>query len=886
MGRLARTWKTEVKPHAVRRSPVVTSPARRTLPALIVAVLASQCLEAMAQETAMSAAAVVQFDTEFLVAGGGRNVDISRFETGSAVPPGVYRVDVQVNGNYVTRMDMDFQAEADGAEAVARFDEAMLARIGVDVAQLGDAVRAQLALAGTRLRIEDAVPDATSRFDFGAQRLDVSVPQVAMLRHARGYVAPSNWDAGVNAASLGYSFNAYRQKLRHGQAVTQGYLGLNAGLNVAGWRLRHEGSYSFDTQGRRDYQAIASYAKREVTALSAELTVGEAFTGGELFDAVGFRGIRLETDDRMLPESRRGYAPTVRGVANSNARVRIRQGGTLIHETTVAAGAFEIDDLYATGYGGDLEVTIQEADGSQRTFSVPFAAVPLSLRPGVSRFSATLGTLRQAQASSAPVFAQATWQRGLSNQVTGYAGATAARDYAAGMLGVALNTRFGAVGADITRSSTQTARAGTVSGASYRLSYARDIAATGTNVSIAAYRYSTGGFYGLGDAMQAREAARRSDVWEPQRQRNRASLTLGQRLGERHGRVYATASLSDYWNRTGSDVNYSLGYSGMLGRMSYGVSANRQHAADGRADTQYYASLTVPLGGNGRSRTLSNNVSYSDAGRSRVQSTLSGTAGESNQLAYGMSLARTHGANGNNDSDLGANLLYRASKADLQASMALGSHYSQASVGARGALVIHPGGWTLSQPLSETFGIVEVADAQGARLLNAAGVQVDGRGYAVVPYLTPYRANTISIDPKGLSTDVALKLNSQQVTPRAGAVAMVRFATESGRSAVLEVRRPDGSVLPFGANVLDEQDKEVGVVGQGGRIFVRGLHDQGTLTVRWADHARALCHIDYVLPARGGRDAGIQVIGGQCVEPPVAAQAPAVTSPWYLGGEE
>ncbi|MEA5667539.1 FimD/PapC N-terminal domain-containing protein, partial [Stenotrophomonas sp. MH1] len=84
-------------PAAACHRPVAT-PVRRRLPALIVAILATQCLEAMGQETAMSAAAVVQFDTEFLVAGGGRNVDISRFERGSVVLPGVYRADLQVNG--------------------------------------------------------------------------------------------------------------------------------------------------------------------------------------------------------------------------------------------------------------------------------------------------------------------------------------------------------------------------------------------------------------------------------------------------------------------------------------------------------------------------------------------------------------------------------------------------------------------------------------------------------------------------------------------------------------------------------------------------------------------------------------------------------------------
>ncbi|MCD9085427.1 fimbria/pilus outer membrane usher protein [Stenotrophomonas sp. SY1] len=843
-------------------------------------------MEAAGRETAIAAAAVVQFDTEFLVAGGGRNVDISRFEKGVVVLPGVYRADVQVNGDYVTRMDVQFRSIGDDVDAVACVDESMLARFGVDMGQLDEATRARFAAAAACERIEDAIADATVHFDFAAQRLDVSIPQAAMVRRARGYVDPSNWDAGVNAASLGYSFNAYRQKMRGYDAVTQGYLGLNAGLNVAGWRLRHDGSYSFDTRGRRDYQAMATYAKREVAALSAELTIGEAFTSGDLFDSVGFRGVRLETDDRMLPESRRGYAPTVRGVANSNARITIRQSGSLIHETTVAPGAFEIDDLYATGYGGDLEVTIQEADGSQRVFSVPFAAVPLSLRPGVSRFSATMGELRQTQAQKEPLFAQGTWQHGLSNRVTGYAGITAAQNYAAGMVGVALNTRLGALGADVTQSSTELTAGNAVRGASYRLSYARDIAASGTNVSIAAYRYSTGGFYGLGGAMQAREAERHSDVWAPQRQRNRASLSLGQRLGERHGRIHATASLSDYWNRQGSDVNYSFGYSGSLGRMNYGVSANRLHAANGRAETQYYASLTIPLGDAGRTRTLTSNLSHNDSGRSRVQSTLSGTAGEGHQLAYGLSVAHARGGDMASDSDLNANLMYRASKADLQASMALGSNYSQASVGARGALVIHPEGWTLSQPLSETFGIVEVADAQGARVLNASGVKVDGRGYAVVPHLTPYRSNTISIDPKGLSTDVELKLNSQQVTPRAGAVAMVRFATESGRSAVLEVRRQDGSVLPFGANVLDEDDKEVGVVGQGGRIFVRGLREEGMLNVRWADDARALCRIDYRLPARAGRDEGIQVVPGQCVTQVADTREPDASPVWnYVSGE-
>lgn len=102
--------------------------------------------------------------------------------------------------------------------------------------------------------------------------------------------------------------------------------------------------------------------------------------------------------------------------------------------------------------------------------------------------------------------------------------------------------------------------------------------------------------------------------------------------------------------------------------------------------------------------------------------------------------------------------MYRSPYAELWGSVGTGIGYSQNSVGARGAVVAHPGGITLSQPLSETFGVIEALDAQDAKLVSSAGVKVDSRGYAIVPYLTPYNMNAIDLDPKGMTTDVELKV--------------------------------------------------------------------------------------------------------------------------------
>ncbi|MGT2474567.1 fimbria/pilus outer membrane usher protein [Paraburkholderia terrae] len=453
----------------------------------------------------------VQFDSDFLAHGGSLSVDVSRFEKGNAVLPGMYSVDIYVNQNRVVRTDLLFKAVADTADAQACFDAKQFERVGLNLKKLAPALHERISTEGACLHIGEIAPEVTGSFDFGEQRLDLSVPQVLLTRSARDYVSPELLDSGVTAGMLGYNFNLYSHHSNGlGGAQMQGYLGLNTGFNLGSWHFRHDGSYTFDSRGNRRYQGISTYVQRDLPSLSAQLTIGEAYTTGELFDSTAFRGIRVATDDRMLPDSMRGYAPTVRGVALSNAMVTIRQNGVLIYESTVAPGAFEIDDLYAMGYGGDLNVSVREADGSTHSFSVPFSAVPLALRPAQNRYSFVAGAMHDRQLSSDPVFAQGTWQRGFTNLVTGYAGIIAAPGYFSALVGVALNTSFGAIGADMSRSSTHLRAVGNLKGVSYRLSYAKALPATGTDVTIAAYYYSTGGFFGLSDAMRARDQVDRN----------------------------------------------------------------------------------------------------------------------------------------------------------------------------------------------------------------------------------------------------------------------------------------------------------------------------------------------------------------------------------------
>ncbi|MFO6427221.1 fimbria/pilus outer membrane usher protein [Escherichia coli] len=114
-----------------------------------------------------------------------------------------------------------------------------------------------------------------------------------------------------------------------------------------------------------EWKNLSSYLQRAVIPLKGELTVGDDYTAGDFFDSVSFRGVQLASDDNMLPDSLKGFAPVVRGIAKSNAQITIKQNGYTIYRTYVSPH-IEISDLSSTSSSGDLFVEIKEADGSVR----------------------------------------------------------------------------------------------------------------------------------------------------------------------------------------------------------------------------------------------------------------------------------------------------------------------------------------------------------------------------------------------------------------------------------------------------------------------------------------------------------------------------------------
>ncbi|WP_264643171.1 fimbria/pilus outer membrane usher protein [Candidatus Symbiopectobacterium sp. NZEC127] len=839
------------------------------LSALVMGNVNAEIAPAMSLENANN----VEFDASFLNVDNAVLVDLSRFADGASVLPGIYKTAVYVNAQWVSNVDVEFKAHTD-KKVYPCLSIDVIKHIAFNYARLPADFFGSQNAGEQCVDLQQKLTEAQINFDSNEQRLDIVIPQIYMQNTARGTVSPALWDDGISALMMGYNVNGYTSESQ-GKTFNSLFAGLNAGLNVGPWYLRHNGAYARMDNAPSKYSSINTYLQRDIPTLKARMLVGQSNTVGQLFDTLPLTGAQLMTDERMLPESLRGYAPEIRGIARTNARVTVRQGGQILYETTVSPGEFLINDLYPTGYGGDLNVTVRESDGTEQHFSVPYASVAQLLRPGSSRYAITGGEVRSDNLRDKPSLYQATYQRGLTNAITGYGGVQASENYAALQLGAALGTSIGALAFDATQARTQLDNpaneesrhpAGSRStGQSYRVSYSKLISETNSNLSLAAYRFSTAGYMDFMTAMRTRNAL--AEGYSPEaisRAKNRVTVTAGQGLPENGGQLYFSGSLQNYWNKAGSEKQYQMGYNNRYKNLSYGFSVNRSFSSLGTAQTNYLLSFSMPLGRNDASHTpyLRMDLSHDSSGRYGQQASVSGAVGADNPLSYAVTAMHANQNMGSSGSVSGS---YRNAATALSGAYSTGKGYHSASAGMNGTVIGHAGGVSFTPYSSETFALVEAKGAQGASVSSYPGVSIDSRGYAVVPYLSPYQMNEINLDPKGASANLELDNTSMKVAPHSGAVVKVKYNAKSG-TPILVNATYQGEPVPFGADIFDSQGNSVGAVGQGGQLYARVSQDKGQLRVQWGEDPDMSCTVGYLLMpmAKGKEQRQIQQFNSVC----------------------
>lgn len=803
--------------------------------------------------------------------------DLSRFEKAGAQLPGTYQVDIFVNGTLVTTRDLQF-IDATEPENKNRSDirdktgiMACLTREELDnfgintrgFPAFNDEAEASCISPGKY------IPEAFTEFDFQLMRLDISIPQAAMRNSARGYISPERWDEGINAVLLNYNFSGNTSKGSDGNSSSH-YLNLNSGLNLGPWRLRDYRTwnhYSSPYSSSQRWQHIKTYAGRAIVPLRSEMVMGDSSTSGDIFDSLGFRGVQLATDDTMYPDSQRGFAPVVRGTASTNARVTIRQNGYTIYQTFVAPGAFAIDDLYPVSSSGDLEVTVTEADGGARVFTIPYSSVPVLQREGRVKYTLTAGRYRSSgDRYEEPDFFQGTLVWGLPYDVTVYGGVQYSKNYAAGLLGTGLNMgTLGAFSADLTQADSTLADGSRHQGHSLRMLYARTLNSLGTTVQLTGYRYSSQGFHTLDEtALKSMkgwlfETDELTTDGRPVQQsntdyynlynsrRSKLQANLSQRIGEQ-GSLYLSGVRQTYRNTNRTSDSLQVGYSSAIGSVSYNLNySHSRTTGSAGAEGTAFLSLSVPLGsllaGNrgGGNTYATYSGSRDSRGTMTHQAGLSGTALEGDNLSWNAS--QGYGAEGGSSGSLGAD--YRGTYGSTRAGYSYSSGYRQVNYGLSGGALLHAGGLTLGQSLGETSVLVAAPGVAGVALENETGVRTDWRGYAIKPYASMYRENRVALNTASLDDQTEIDEAVSRVVPTRGAVVRATFKANTG-TRVLMTLMHNGKPLPFGTTVT--VGERGGMVGDEGQVYLSGMPESGAVKADWG--SGRTCSARYRLPEK------------------------------------
>lgn len=782
------------------------------------------------------------YNTTFLQ-GAQSNVDLKLLLAADSVLPGNYRVDLYSNEVLVGRRDIDFMRNGINGrvEPCLTFD--LLKQLGIDLNKLQaqgtfnpDDPQACYDLPGM-------IDQASVRYDASHLRLAVSVPQMSMEKGLRGYVAPELWDEGASAAFINYQLNTNRNAGDYGVKISNN-LGLRNGINLAGWRLRNESNFSTGTGRPNTFTSNRTYLQHDVTAIKGQFSAGDIFSDPDLFDSVRYRGLKLASDEGMRADSERGYAPVIRGVAQTSAKVEIRQNDYILYSSNVPPGPFEISDIYPSGSNGDLEITVIEADGSRHVTRQAFSALPIMVREGQLKYSVSAGEYSShTEGEKNPQLVSGTLAYGLTSNLTGIAGVQVSDGYKALGLGMGKNTSLGAVSLDMTHSTSEVGGV-TTQGDSVRALYAKTFTGTNTSFTLAAYRYSTEGFRSLTEHVQA---IRDDGTRNSGSSKTRTDLTINQSLGrdQQLGNLYLTASDQRYWNRGGSR-SISAGYSNNWGDLNYnfGVTHTQDQGYYGSPsnDTQMSLSISFPLGRKIRApRAFMTTTRQKN--NSSTQAGINGYVSETGDTFY--SVQAGNSSSGGNSGSF--NLNTRTSVGDLSLGYSEGRGYKSQNLNASGSVVAHAGGINLGQTVGETFALVEVPGVKDAKISSYSGVTTGRNGYAVIPSAQPYRVNWITLDTRDLGADLEIDNASQQRVPRRGAVVKARYAGKTGRRVQFELFDAQKQPLPFGAILEDSGGKQLSLSDPSGKALALMEKEQGVINIKWGEKQ---CQAPYVLPAQ------------------------------------
>ncbi|HAE9771187.1 TPA_asm: fimbrial biogenesis outer membrane usher protein [Salmonella enterica subsp. enterica serovar Heidelberg] len=790
------------------------------------------------------AEAPIQFNTRFLDVKDDASLDLSRFSRKGYIMPGSYHLQVLVNQSQIAQDNVITYSvdNNDPDNTYPCLSPELVSLLGLKP-EIAD--KMIWINAGQCLQ-PDQLEGMETQTDLSQSTLTVIIPQAYLEYSDEEWDPPSRWDEGIPGVLFDYNVNSQWRHAEHDDGDEYDISGNGTvGANLGAWRLRadwqanyrHENDSedkdNFGSSSEQNWDWNRYYAWRAIPQLRAQLTLGEGSLESDIFDGFNYVGGSLITDDQMLPPNLRGYAPDISGVARTNAKVTVTQRGRVIYESQVPAGPFRIQDINET-VSGDLYVKIEEQSGQVQEYDVSTASIPFLTRPGQVRYKLAAGRPQDWDHNMEGGFftsAEASW--GIANGWSLYGGAIGEQDYQALALGLGRDLALlGAFSVDVTHSRATLPEGsaygdGTIQGNSFRASYAKDFDDIDSRLTFAGYRFSEENYMTMDEFIDTHNDD--NDRQRTGHDKEMYTLTYSQNFSAINVNAYINYTHRTYWNQPNQD-SYNLTLShyfdvGEVRGISLSVNGFRNEY-DNERDDGVYVSLSIPWGNN---RTLSYNGSFSDDNNSNQVGYYERIDDRNN---YQINAGRT-----DNGATLDGYYRHQASYADIDVSANYQEgDYTSGGLNIQGGATLTAKGGALHRT-SVNGGsrlLVDVGDEANVPISGySTPVYTNAFGKAVIVDVNDYYRNQVKIDITQLPEDAEAILSIAQATLTEGAIGYRRMEVLSGKKAMGSIRLRDGGTPPFGAEVYNSRQQQLGIVGEGGSVYLIGINPGERLQVTW-----------------------------------------------------
>ena len=751
--------------------------------------------------------------------------------TAAAVEDGYdYYLAVSING--VSRDEIvAVHQEPDGSLSVAPAD---LDKIGILAPGAG------ARLPGARISL-DHLPSVTYKFDAAQQSIDFTCPDAARKRlivdaddrHAaavtdgppaaasRDWGALLNYDLYASAnmadgeqivpAPLSGSFEA--RAFGPFGLIEQTFSALSAPLEAH--RLDTTWSYS-DPQSTRTYRA------------------GDIATGALSWTRPSrLGGVQIQNDFGLRSDIVTYPVPSISGSAALPSSVDIYIDNTNRFSSTIPAGPFDIVDVPVITGAGTVELVVRDPTGKQIVTKADYFASPQLLKPGLSDYSAELGFARthfgtDADGYDPRLMGSASIRTGATDWLTweghaeggiglinGGSGLVAALGrLGTGQFSVAGSTTGAGNGLQVT-GSVQLAFGSVTFGARAQRSFGRyeDIASFTAPDRSAQSAHNPATTYQLSLSLPTPFEGGRANLSYTRLDLDSApsaqivAASYGQRL------FGGSASATAYTDLNSRNYGMSMSFHRSLGDdLSAGVSVHRDPQG---------LSLAADLGHYGGNQI--------------------GDIGWNVQ------------ANQGTTTDFSASARTKLPAATLRARVSHSGGQTGASGELSGAVVAADGGLFFSNPVEDAFAVVDVGAKDVPVLYRNNIVGVTGKnGKMLVPGLTAYEKNRISIDPVKLPLDRMVDDTTAIVSPPRGAGVTVKFGEQStGGTALVSFRDTKGNYLPLASSGTASANGPEFVVGYDGQALLEDLGPDNIVTITLPDGSACTADVPFTA-AKGG----------------------------------